>query len=596
MNSNNPSNNPVEEDTSLHSFHLKSQSKHEAGSEDEEESLEDAFTPKSVKPKSSSHSHHNSERRSSLTSGRRNSDRRSSLASGRDRSIVSIKTEDGNDENSSRLSGGGDVPRMLMDVEKEPTQNEAFLFNMNGSRYSGLDFFDEDTSTEEDGDSDDDADGVMRIDGSAGSRIRVILGSTGQQFLLLIDEDDGEKQWQSKSWVGIPDGLAQTLKDVEYVHQCSFSNNGRDWFLKARSAKTGTTRSWWNVDSRRFHNAIETAIDGGLEVRVVFGSTKDQFVVLLGPNGYTLGSDLPEGLLTALDQIYDAETTIARIRGLNTEGRFLVEELIDDSGDSQDSSKGSASEVGVVRSVYHAKGLSPHLQNALELFVENQETIYEIGLGIDDSSWLIIRDDAWDGSVSIHDELAQLLDSFYARHATRQAQQADRLSVLNQEKRLREQKRVLAEAEGRKNGATEKARGRRPNKAQPTKQVQSISAEEKQRRAKEAAQLAAQRKAQRREKALEACKVAGKRRDKEDRLHELVWKQIDIGDAVTVLGVSAKAGDVKVVGVNKDTGVVQIRLPPSLVKRRARKDDDNVSVDSTYTSEIPVIQFTTHGG
>lgn len=558
------------EDSNQNSFPSK------AEPEDDEESLDGTdFTPKSVKPRSSSNT------------GRRNSERQSSMRSGRDRSIVSATPlNDSDDDEYNSSGGGGDGPRLLMDKEKELAEKEAFLFNMNGSRFSGMDFFDMDDITVDGDNENNDEVGVKLIDGSAGSRIRVILGSTGQSFLLLIDEDDGEKQWQSKSWVGIPDGLAQKLKDVEYVHQCSFSNNGTDWFLKARSAKTGTTRSWWNVESQSFDSAIETAIDGGLEVRVVFGSTKNQFIVLLGPNGYTLGSDLPEGLLTAMDEIYDAETTIARIRGLNTDGRFLVEELIDDGNDdSEVDSKCSGSMVGVIRSVYHAKGLSPHLQNALELFVENQETIFEIGLGIDDSSWLIIREDAWDGSVGIHDELAQLLDNFYDRHARRQAQQADLLSVLNQKKRLQEQKRLLAVAEGRRNPTpTPKVQ-----QIERKKQVRTMSTEEKHRKAKEAAQRAAQRKAHRREKALEACKVAGKRRDKEDRLSELMWKDIGIDDAVTVLGVSAKAGDVTVVGIDKKTGIVQIRLPAGLVKRKARRDNDNDSVNSTYTSEVQVI-------
>jgi len=46
------------------------------------------------------------------------------------------------------------------------------------------------------------------IEGSAGSRVRVILGGRGTDFLLLLDEEDGTTTWQSKHWSAtLPPGL-----------------------------------------------------------------------------------------------------------------------------------------------------------------------------------------------------------------------------------------------------------------------------------------------------------------------------------------------------------------------------------------------------
>ena len=51
------------------------------------------------------------------------------------------------------------------------------------------------------------------IIGSIGSRIRVVLGSSGDEWLLLLDHDDGDKKWQVKDWRSIPAALAKQLNN-----------------------------------------------------------------------------------------------------------------------------------------------------------------------------------------------------------------------------------------------------------------------------------------------------------------------------------------------------------------------------------------------
>lgn len=63
-----------------------------------------------------------------------------------------------------------------------------------------------------------------QIQGTIGSRIRVVLGDDGDSWLLLLNNDDGNAKWQSKLWKSIPDGLARQInncvskgRDITYV-------------------------------------------------------------------------------------------------------------------------------------------------------------------------------------------------------------------------------------------------------------------------------------------------------------------------------------------------------------------------------------------
>jgi hypothetical protein len=88
------------------------------------------------------------------------------------------------------------------------------------------------------------------IEGTAGSRIRVTLGDTGSNsFLLLLDEDDGERTWQSKSWCNIPSSLDQQLRRTNYVYHCCYSNSTKEWFLSAQCGETNKIQYFWSLQS-----------------------------------------------------------------------------------------------------------------------------------------------------------------------------------------------------------------------------------------------------------------------------------------------------------------------------------------------------------
>ena len=48
---------------------------------------------------------------------------------------------------------------------------------------------------------------------SVGSRIRLVFGESGHEWLLLTDHDNGNATWQVKDWKGIPYAVSKQLNN-----------------------------------------------------------------------------------------------------------------------------------------------------------------------------------------------------------------------------------------------------------------------------------------------------------------------------------------------------------------------------------------------
>ena len=53
------------------------------------------------------------------------------------------------------------------------------------------------------------------VAGPEGSRISLQLGKSGDEYLLLLNEDDGDDEWQTRSSSSIPDGLVAQLDRLQ---------------------------------------------------------------------------------------------------------------------------------------------------------------------------------------------------------------------------------------------------------------------------------------------------------------------------------------------------------------------------------------------
>ena len=110
------------------------------------------------------------------------------------------------------------------------------------------------------------------IVGSVGSRIRVIFGDTGTNWLLLLDHDDGNRKWQDQYWNDIPGPLATQINNCiakdRYIKEVGFGPNG-EWYVEGVKRDGSGGHAWWGGNDQAA-SALEK--DKNLETRVSFGS------------------------------------------------------------------------------------------------------------------------------------------------------------------------------------------------------------------------------------------------------------------------------------------------------------------------------------
>jgi len=86
------------------------------------------------------------------------------------------------------------------------------------------------------------------ITGSVGSRVWLIMGATGNNWLLLLNEDDGNTKWQTPDWSSIPHKVATQINNCtnksHYVKEIDFGPMGGWYIYGIRRDNTGG-HAWW---------------------------------------------------------------------------------------------------------------------------------------------------------------------------------------------------------------------------------------------------------------------------------------------------------------------------------------------------------------
>jgi hypothetical protein len=85
-----------------------------------------------------------------------------------------------------------------------------------------------------------------RITGSIGSRLRLVLGNDGDEWLLLLNHDNGDREWQEKDWKSIPEPLAKQLNKCTIkgrdVKAADFSDD--TWYVRGEKPDGTGGHSW----------------------------------------------------------------------------------------------------------------------------------------------------------------------------------------------------------------------------------------------------------------------------------------------------------------------------------------------------------------
>ena len=149
------------------------------------------------------------------------------------------------------------------------------------------------------------------IDGSIGSKIRIILGKTGNNWLLVFDHDDGNRKWQEHKWsdYGIPNSLCKQMNNCttkgRYVDDVDFGPND-GWYVHGIKRDGSGGHSWYG-GAVATKSAIAKTISSSHRVQVSFGSvantTLETYAILQGRNGYQLSYSIDADLTSRIERM-----------------------------------------------------------------------------------------------------------------------------------------------------------------------------------------------------------------------------------------------------------------------------------------------------
>lgn len=173
-----------------------------------------------------------------------------------------------------------------------------------------------------------------QIKGSVGDRIRIVLNETGSQFVLLLNEDDGNHERQRVGWTEIPDALAEQLNNSvngqEHLTEIDFGSTGA-WYVhgRNRNGAGGVHARWGQTHNGDLIDAFAKSSDMQ-NFKVSFGSDKyglESFVAIEGTTKYR-SSNIDDRLAFRLKRMQRSNKKIHSVR-LFSNGAYFV---ADDEG------------------------------------------------------------------------------------------------------------------------------------------------------------------------------------------------------------------------------------------------------------------------
>lgn len=275
------------------------------------------------------------------------------------------------------------------------------------------------------------------ITGTVGSRIRVILGKDGNSWLLLLNHDDGNQEWQSGSWTSIPNGLAKQInsctangRDVKGV---DFGPNGSGYVQGVKPDGSGSHHWWGGLDVVK-HAIIKRITSKPLPSKVALGSQHSRTSVCLisGSNGYTC-INTSRHLSTTLKQIQSRGQRIHFVR-LFTKGHYFIKH---DQGGQW--------------------SLANHSNNRLvqELKKKKVEDVAVAG----DGSWIVIRSDYGVISTGVDKRLSDHIRDFFRKQKERNHKREREIKEYHDRERVeREEEERVVEEESKRGEEEEESK------------------------------------------------------------------------------------------------------------------------------------------
>ena len=253
------------------------------------------------------------------------------------------------------------------------------------------------------------------IEGSAGSRIKLVLGEKGSDYILILNEDRGDREVQSilgEFEGGISSNLSKQIKECNandfFVKDVASGHCG-EWYLEVRK-KSRSTGDDKNNDDKDYSER-EQGIWGGLErglsdeikskyaedskLKVSFGDD-NRWVLIQSKNGFHYSGNLdPKGVNIA-----------QRLRHLNEiNGTIHFVRLLPDGGYFIKDSKG-----------HEGKGISSDLAKEIEKRSKSDDDPLVDIVHTKTGGWVILNENSFSCSQDISSSLSSHLADFYRNH------------------------------------------------------------------------------------------------------------------------------------------------------------------------------------
>ena len=264
------------------------------------------------------------------------------------------------------------------------------------------------------------------ITGSDGTRVKLLLGATGEDYILLLDEDDGKREWQSSDWSGnLPSKLCKQINNCyakyRHVTEMAFGPTGQ-WYVSGSKRSADRTlyggHHWWGGISDDTHNIKKFCTAPG-KSRFSFGCN-GSYVGLSGSNGYILYA-VPEGLKARVKKAHQKSETIKVARVFQHSGAAY---FVSDAKGTEWCGLSSQ--------------LSDHLKNG------GKDEIVDV-ICAADGSWVVLRPNRFVASNGVSSKVRDRLDKFFQQQKSRRQDTNRRIKAYDAAL-LRQQQEAEAEA------------------------------------------------------------------------------------------------------------------------------------------------------
>lgn len=145
--------------------------------------------------------------------------------------------------------------------------------------------------------------------------MKILFGSTGEDYVLALDEDDGLQEWQTYDWNGnVPEDLCEEIDrvsaDPAYITRMVFGPSG-ECYMSSKKRDGSGAYTWWGEVDTECSEAFRGQANNNLEVS--FGCNSS-WICTKDRNNYKMSRNTPSCLKERMWRIMEEGRLLKRVR------------------------------------------------------------------------------------------------------------------------------------------------------------------------------------------------------------------------------------------------------------------------------------------